>query len=33
MKPRQPQDKDSMFAFSMEGNNSPLAGRQQTPLA
>ncbi|MGM3175304.1 NADH-quinone oxidoreductase subunit NuoG [Dickeya lacustris] len=31
--PRQPQDKDTMFAFSMEGNNSPLADRQQVPFA
>jgi len=31
--PRQPQDKDTMFAFSMEGNNSPLADRQQIPFA
>ncbi|MCV9879576.1 NADH-quinone oxidoreductase subunit NuoG [Brenneria izbisi] len=31
--PRQPQDKDTMFAFSMEGNNSPIAQRQQIPFA
>lgn len=31
--PRQPQDQDTMFAFSMEGNNSPLANRQQIPFA
>ncbi|MFC3396195.1 NADH-quinone oxidoreductase subunit NuoG [Brenneria rubrifaciens] len=31
--PRQPQDQDTMFAFSMEGNNSPLADRQQIPFA
>lgn len=31
--PRQPQDKDTMFAFSMEGNNSPYANRQQVPFA
>ncbi|MFZ4831624.1 NADH-quinone oxidoreductase subunit NuoG [Rouxiella sp. Mn2063] len=31
--PRQPQDKDTMFAFSMEGNNSPTANRQQIPFA
>ncbi|WP_261440533.1 NADH-quinone oxidoreductase subunit NuoG [Serratia proteamaculans] len=31
--PRQPQDKDTMFAFSMEGNNSPFADRQQIPFA
>ncbi|WP_291970824.1 NADH-quinone oxidoreductase subunit NuoG [Candidatus Symbiopectobacterium sp.] len=31
--PRQPQDKDTMFAFSMEGNNSPTAARQQIPFA
>ncbi|AJC67011.1 NADH-quinone oxidoreductase subunit NuoG [Dickeya zeae] len=31
--PRQPQDRDTMFAFSMEGNNSPLAERQQVPFA
>ncbi|WP_226093320.1 NADH-quinone oxidoreductase subunit NuoG [Dickeya oryzae] len=31
--PRQPQDLDTMFAFSMEGNNSPLAERQQVPFA
>ncbi|MCG8708142.1 NADH-quinone oxidoreductase subunit NuoG [Brenneria sp. 4F2] len=31
--PRQPQDKDTMFAFSMEGNNSPSADRQQIPFA
>ncbi|MGM3159844.1 NADH-quinone oxidoreductase subunit NuoG [Dickeya undicola] len=31
--PRQPQDKDTMFTFSMEGNNSPLAERQQVPFA
>ncbi|WP_062742951.1 NADH-quinone oxidoreductase subunit NuoG [Erwinia persicina] len=31
--PRQPQDKDSMFAFSMEGNNQPGAARSQIPFA
>ncbi|CAO96255.1 NADH-quinone oxidoreductase subunit NuoG [Erwinia tasmaniensis] len=31
--PRQPQDKDSMFAFSMEGNNQPDAARSQIPFA
>ncbi|TCW00321.1 NADH-quinone oxidoreductase subunit NuoG [Biostraticola tofi] len=31
--PRQPQDKDTMFAFSMEGNNSPQANRQQIAFA
>ncbi|AEX51219.1 NADH-quinone oxidoreductase subunit NuoG [Rahnella aquatilis] len=31
--PRQPQDKDTMFAFSMEGNNSPTANRNQVPFA
>lgn len=31
--PRQPQDKDTMFAFSMEGNNQPGAPRQQIPFA
>ncbi|MFT8139943.1 hypothetical protein ACMYM0_23555, partial [Salmonella enterica subsp. enterica serovar Enteritidis] len=31
--PRQPQDIDTPFAFSMEGNNSPLADRQQIPFA
>ncbi|QWQ18389.2 NADH-quinone oxidoreductase subunit NuoG [Providencia rettgeri] len=31
--PRQPQDIDSPFAFSMEGNNSPTAPRQQIPFA
>ncbi len=31
--PRQPQDKDSMFAFSMEGNNQPGAPRSQIPFA
>ena len=31
--PRQPQDKDSMFAFSMEGNNQPSAARSQIPFA
>ena len=30
---RQPQDKDTAFAFSMEGNNSPTAPRQQIPFA
>ena len=30
---RQPQDIDSAFAFSMEGNNSPTAPRQQIPFA
>jgi iron complex transport system substrate-binding protein len=31
--PRQPQDKDTMFAFSMEGNNQPSAPRSQVPFA
>ncbi|MGV3346014.1 NADH-quinone oxidoreductase subunit NuoG [Enterobacteriaceae bacterium LUAb1] len=31
--PRQPQDKDSMFAFSMEGNNQPDAARSHIPFA
>lgn len=31
--PRQPQDKDTMFAFSMEGNNQPEAPRSQIPFA
>ncbi len=31
--PRQPQDKDTMFAFSMEGNNQPSAPRSQIPFA
>jgi NADH-quinone oxidoreductase subunit G len=31
--PRQPQDQDSMFAFSMEGNNQPGAARSQVPFA
>ncbi|WP_353614833.1 NADH-quinone oxidoreductase subunit NuoG [Mangrovibacter phragmitis] len=31
--PRQPQDQDTMFAFSMEGNNQPGAERQQVPFA
>lgn len=31
--PGQPQDNDSMFAFSMEGNNSPVAERQHIPFA
>lgn len=31
--PRQPQDIDSPFAFSMEGNNQPKAPRQQIPFA
>ncbi|QCE33045.1 NADH-quinone oxidoreductase subunit NuoG [Acetobacteraceae bacterium] len=31
--PRQPQDKDSMFAFSMEGNNQPSAPRSEIPFA
>lgn len=31
--PRQPQDQDTMFAFSMEGNNQPGAQRQQVPFA
>ncbi|EKT55611.1 NADH-quinone oxidoreductase subunit NuoG [Providencia sneebia] len=30
---RQPQDIDTPFAFSMEGNNSPTAPRQQIPFA
>ncbi|PHM49916.1 NADH-quinone oxidoreductase subunit G [Xenorhabdus miraniensis] len=30
---RQPQDIDTAFAFSMEGNNSPYAPRQQIPFA
>jgi len=31
--PRQPQDKDTMFSFSMEGNNQPGAARSQIPFA
>ena len=31
--PRQPQDQDTMFAFSMEGNNQPNAPRSQIPFA
>lgn len=31
--PRVPQDPDTMFAFSMEGNNSPQAPRQQVAFA
>ncbi|CAK9885444.1 MAG: NADH-quinone oxidoreductase subunit G [Candidatus Erwinia impunctatus] len=31
--PRQPQDADTMFAFSMEGNNQPEAPRSQIPFA
>ncbi|CCK07804.1 NADH-ubiquinone oxidoreductase chain G [Cronobacter sakazakii 696] len=31
--PRQPQDKDTMFSFSMEGNNHPDAPRSQVPFA
>ncbi|TKI04761.1 NADH-quinone oxidoreductase subunit NuoG [Martelella alba] len=31
--PRQPQDQDTMFAFSMEGNNSPLAPSGQVAFA
>lgn len=31
--PRQPQDKDTMFSFSMEGNNQPTAPRSQIPFA
>lgn len=31
--PRQPQDPDTPFAFSMEGNNQPTAERQQIPFA
>ncbi|MFH8135140.1 NADH-quinone oxidoreductase subunit NuoG [Pantoea osteomyelitidis] len=31
--PRQPKDQDSMFAFSMEGNNQPGAPRSQIPFA
>lgn len=31
--PRQPQDQDTMFAFSMEGNNQPSAARSQIPFA
>ncbi|WP_034916098.1 NADH-quinone oxidoreductase subunit NuoG [Erwinia sp. 9145] len=31
--PRQPQDNDTMFAFSMEGNNQPGAARSQIPFA
>ena len=31
--PRQPQDIDTMFAFSMEGNNQPSAPRSQVPFA
>lgn len=31
--PRQPQDPDTMFAFSMEGNNQPNAPHSQIPFA
>lgn len=31
--PRQPQDRDTMFAFSMEGNNQPQAPRREIPFA
>ena len=31
--PRQPQDIDTMFTFSMEGNNQPTANRSQVPFA
>lgn len=31
--PRQPQDSDTMFAFSMEGNNQPAAPRSHIPFA
>ena len=31
--PRQPQDIDTMFTFSMEGNNQPTAHRSQGPFA
>ncbi|HGJ5899610.1 NADH-quinone oxidoreductase subunit NuoG [Arsenophonus apicola] len=31
--PGQPRDIDTPFAFSMEGNNSPMAKRQQIPFA
>ncbi|CAG9000957.1 MAG: NADH-quinone oxidoreductase subunit G [Candidatus Celerinatantimonas neptuna] len=31
--PRQPQDVDSPFAFSMEGNNSPMADRNEVAFA
>ncbi|VFP78439.1 NADH-quinone oxidoreductase subunit G [Candidatus Erwinia haradaeae] len=31
--PRQPQDLDSMFAFSMEGNNQPNSSRSHIPFA
>ena len=31
--PRQPQDIDTMFPFSMEGNNQPTAHRSQVPFA
>ncbi|MFT4463672.1 MAG: NADH-quinone oxidoreductase subunit NuoG [Sodalis sp. (in: enterobacteria)] len=31
--PRVPQDQDTMFAFSMEGNNAPQAPRQQVAFA
>lgn len=31
--PRQPQDKDTMFSFSMEGNNQPSAPRSEIPFA
>ena len=30
--PRQPQDIDTMFTFSMEGNNQPTAHRSQVPI-
>ena len=31
--PRQPQDQDTMFSFSMEGNNQPSAPRSEIPFA
>ncbi|ARJ42970.1 NADH-quinone oxidoreductase subunit G [Pantoea alhagi] len=31
--PRQPQDMDTMFSFSMEGNNQPSAPRSEIPFA
>ncbi|UDG79172.1 NADH-quinone oxidoreductase subunit G [Candidatus Ecksteinia adelgidicola] len=31
--PCQPEDKDTMFSFSMEGNNNPFSNRQQIPFS
>ncbi len=33
LEPRLPQDFDTMFTFSMEGNNQPTAHRSQVPFA